>query len=67
MTLKITSAISWLVSIGEIIRESVEKRYREEEIFKKRDAAIKRTLKIRPKPFKGRIDYKELINAGRRY
>lgn len=54
-------------SIGAIVRQALENRYQDQEYLKKRAAAIKHTLKIRPKPFKGRIDYKELINAGRKY
>ncbi len=54
------------MSIGEFIRAAVEEKYDEEEILKKRKKAFERILEIRPKPVKGRTDYKALINEGRK-
>lgn len=53
-------------SIGKLVREAVEQNYGEEAIINKRRQAFKNILKYRPKPYRGRIDYKELINAGRK-
>lgn len=54
------------ISIGQLVREAVEEKYQLEEELKKRRQAFKSILKIRPKPIKGRIDYKALINEGRK-
>lgn len=54
------------VSVGEIVRNAVEEKFLEQEKLEKRQKAVDSTLKHRPKPFKGRIDYKALINEGRK-
>lgn len=55
------------ISIGEIVRDAIEEKLSRQAELEKRKAAIEATLKHRPKPFKGKIDYKALINAGRKY
>lgn len=55
------------LSIGEIVRDAIEEKLSRQTELEKRKAAIEATLKHRPKPFKGKIDYKALINAGRKY
>lgn len=54
-------------SIGELIRDAVQEKYDYKVDLERRRQAVDAILKIRPKPFKGRIDYKALINAGRKY
>ena len=54
-------------SVGEVVRKAVRKVYSEDEISRRRTEACKRILAIRPKPYPGKIDYKELINYGRKY
>jgi len=55
------------ISAGQLIREAVEKELSQEEIILQRRQAFEHILKIRPKPVKGKINYKELINYGREY
>ena len=52
-------------SIGQLIREAVEEKYQKKLKLSERKALLERIEKIRPH-FKGRIDYKELINYGRK-
>lgn len=54
------------ISVGEIVRQAIEEKFTREADLEKKRLAIDRTLKHR-KIFKGKIDYKELINAGRKY
>lgn len=54
------------ISTSMIIRVAVEKELSDEEMFAQRRKAFEEIKKIRPEPFKGKIDYKELINYGRR-
>ena len=54
-------------SVGQLIREAVQEKYQAAVDLEKRRQAIDHILKIRPKPVKGKIDYKALINAGRKY
>ena len=54
-------------SVGQLIREAVQEKYQAAVDLEKRRQAIENILKIRPKPVKGKIDYKALINAGRKY
>lgn len=54
-------------SVGKLVREAVEQKYLYAVDLQKRHKAIEATLRHRPNPFKGRIDYKALINAGRKY
>ena len=53
------------VSIGELLRNSLEEKLNFENKMDKRRAACEAILKIRPKRAKGRINYKALINYGR--
>ena len=53
-------------SIGQIVREAVEKRLQENQILLQRKKAIDEIKRIRPH-LKGRVDYKALINYGRKY
>lgn len=55
------------VSVAEYVRAAVEKDMSEAKILEQRRKAIESTLKHRPKTFKGKINYKALINAGRKY
>lgn len=53
-------------SASEIIRDAVQQKLDWNEELKNRQEAIKSILKHRPKPFNGKIDYKALINEGRK-
>ncbi len=53
------------ISIGELVRKAVQKEYSTEDKFKKRYRAIQRTLDRRL-ILKGKINYKELIDYGRK-
>lgn len=50
---------------SELVRKAVQNQYLSSEA-KERRAAIQKILEIRPKPVSGKIDYKELINDGRK-
>lgn len=52
-------------SVGELIRTAVEKEFSLEQELQTRKKALDHIREIRPKPFKGKIDYKALINKGR--
>lgn len=54
-------------SVGSIIRAAAREKVESEEMLARRRKAIDNILLHRPKPFKGKIDYKALINAGRKY
>jgi len=54
-------------SVGNVVRKAVRKTYFEDNVLKRRAEACKKILAIRPKPYPGKIDYKELINYGRKY
>ena len=54
-------------SVGQLVREAVQEKYQAAVDLEKRRQAIENILKIRPKHVKGKIDYKALINAGRKY
>lgn len=54
------------ISVGEIVRQAIEEKFLREADLERRRKAIESTLKHR-KVFKGKIDYKELINAGRKH
>ena len=54
------------LSIGELVRKAVVKTYVSDEIQERRSKAIQRILAIRKKQ-KGKVNYKELINYGRKY
>lgn len=53
-------------SVGKLIRDVVADKYLKSAAFLKRQAAIESTLKNRLVS-KDKIDYKELINYGRKY
>ncbi|OGG18477.1 hypothetical protein A2721_01670 [Candidatus Gottesmanbacteria bacterium RIFCSPHIGHO2_01_FULL_47_48] len=50
-------------SIGQLVRSAVKKTYSQDEIQRRRAAAIEKTFKIRPKL--KNLDFEELINYGR--
>ena len=54
-------------SISKLVRTAVEEVYMKTAELEIRRKAIESILKHRPAPVKGRIDYKALINYGRRY
>lgn len=54
------------ISTSMVIREAVEDKLSEEEILAKRREAVESTLHHRLKS-KDKIDYKELINYGRKF
>lgn len=51
-------------SVGELVRQAIEESYFSKEDRTKVKRAIDRIIAIRPH-FKGKINYKELINEGR--
>lgn len=53
-------------SVGKLVRQAVEKMYARDKELEERRKAIEHIKAIR-KISKGKIDYKELINYGRRY
>lgn len=63
----VTLAEQKKVSVGELVRQAVRTVYVDKNINQKRMAAWEKILEIRPKPYLGRIDYKGLINYGRKY
>jgi hypothetical protein len=54
------------ISLGKLMRLAAEEKYQREATLKKRQEAIDYILTHRPAPVKGKIDYKALINEGRR-
>lgn len=50
---------------SELVRRAVHEQYLSE-VAEKRRQAFEKILKIRPLPVKGKINYKELINDGRK-
>lgn len=54
-------------SVGQIIRETIMEKYGQETNLSERKQLLEEIENIRPKPLKGRIDYKALINYGRKY
>jgi len=53
-------------SVGELVRTAVQRTYfSDDRIVEERRKAFEHILAIRPKPVKGKIDYKEMINYGR--
>jgi hypothetical protein len=54
-------------SISNLVRIAVKETYMKTEELETRRKAIESILKHRPAPVKGKIDYKSLINYGRRY
>ncbi len=54
-------------SMGNIVRSAVREKIEREADLAQRRRAIDEILRIRPKPYKGKIDYKALINEGRRF
>ena len=53
-------------SVGEIVRKAVRKVYSEDEIIERRKKALETIKRIRVRQ-KGIVDYKALINEGRKY
>ena len=53
-------------SVGELVRNAVSEKYTQKMDLEKRRQTVDWILKHR-KIIKGRIDYKELINAGREF
>ena len=53
-------------SVGEVVRKAVRKVYSEDEIIERRKKALETIKRIRVKQ-KGVVDYKALINEGRKY
>ena len=53
-------------SIGEAVRRAIERDYARGKELEHRREVIDDIRKIRPAPFKGKIDYKALINYGRK-
>ncbi len=51
-------------SVGGLVRKTLSDKFMQEESFEKRKKAIEEIEKIRPH-FKGKLDYKALINYGR--
>lgn len=54
------------MSVGEFIREAIKIKLDEKKQLKQTQKAIDEIRKIRPH-FKGKLDYKALINYGRKY
>lgn len=54
-------------SIGQLVRQALEEKYMKEDKLEQRRRAIEATFRDRPASAKGKIDYKALINAGRKY
>ena len=52
-------------SMGEAVRRAIDKAYEWEKELDQRRRVIDEIRRIRPAPFKGKIDYKALINYGR--
>ncbi len=53
-------------SVGKLVRQAVEKTYKKKKEKMSREKAIDEILALR-KHFKGSLDYKELIEHGRKY
>jgi len=53
-------------SIAKLVRDAVEKTYMKDVELEERRKAIEEIERIRPH-FKGKLDYKEMINYGRKY
>jgi hypothetical protein len=66
-TILTTLAEARKTSVAKLIREAVAEKYAREDELSTRRKAIESILKHRPTPVKGKIDYKALINYGRRY
>lgn len=54
-------------SVGNVIRTTMRRQYIEEDRLTRLARAYDAILKHRPAPSKKRIDYKALINAGRKW
>lgn len=54
------------VSIGELVRGAVKEKYTRDLELAERNKVLEDIEKVRPAPFKGKIDYKELISYGRK-
>lgn len=54
------------ISIGEFLRKAAREKIERKKELEHRKGVIDEIRRIRPAPFKGKIDYKALINYGRR-
>ena len=54
-------------SIGALVRRAVADRYVKNDVLARRKEVFDHIVKIRPAPVRGKIDYKALINYGRKY
>ena len=66
-TILTTLAEARKTSVAKLVREAVAEKYIREDELSARRKVIENILKHRPLPVKGKIDYKALINYGRRY
>ena len=53
-------------SVGDWVRKAVDKEFERIQELEQRRRVIDDIRRIRPAPFKGKIDYKALINYGRK-
>lgn len=53
-------------SVGELVRRAVVDKYSKKEAIARRKEIFEQILRIRPAAARGKIDYKELINYGRK-
>lgn len=54
------------ISVGQLVREMAEEKLADEQLQECRRQAVEEIKKIRPH-FKGKLDYKALINYGRKH
>lgn len=54
-------------SVGQVIRATITEKYGQEAGLSERKQLLEEIESIRPKPLRGKIDYKALINYGRKY
>jgi len=66
-TMLLSLAEAKKTSVAKLVRDAVAEKYIKESELATRRKAIESILKHRPLPVKGKIDYKALINYGRRY
>lgn len=53
-------------SVGHLVRKATEEKYAKEYRLEQRRKVVEAILRHRPAPAKEKIDYKALINAGRK-
>lgn len=54
------------ISVGQLVREMAEEKLADEQLQECRRQAVEKIKRIRPH-FKGKLDYKALINYGRKH